>query len=129
MARLGDEELQRVLRHVVTETDRVRRVAELLREDRLGQTGPLLLASHDSMRDDLRISVAELDLVVTSAVAAGALGARMTGGGFGGSAVVLCPAGTTGRVGAAVHAAFEDAGFGVPGLLPATASAGAARVA
>ena len=53
----------------------------------------------------------------------------MTGGGFGGSAVVLCPAGETGTVGTAVHEAFVAAGYGRPGLLPATASAGAARVA
>jgi galactokinase len=52
----------------------------------------------------------------------------MTGGGFGGSAVVLCAAGTTGAVGQAVHEAFLGAGFGAPGLLPATASAGATRV-
>lgn len=81
------------------------------------------------MRDDFRISVPELDLVVTSAVAAGALGARMTGGGFGGSAVVLCPAGTAQEVGRAVHEAFVGAGFARPGLLPATASVGASRVA
>ena len=126
---LHDEELRRVLRHVVTETERVHRVAALLREGRLDATGPHLLASHDSMRDDFRISVPELDLVVTSAVAAGALGARMTGGGFGGSAVVLCPAGTAQEVGRAVHEAFVGAGFARPGLLPATASVGASRVA
>ncbi len=129
LARLDDEELQAVLRHVVTETDRVVRVAALLREGRLAETGPLLLASHASMRDDFRISVDELDLVVTASVDAGALGARMTGGGFGGSAVVLCPAGTTAAVGGAVHEAFVAAGFGAPGLLPATASASASRVA
>lgn len=129
MERLQDEELQRVLRHVVTETRRVGQVAALLREGRLDATGDLLTESHASMRDDFRISVPELDLVVEEAVAAGALGARMTGGGFGGSAVVLCPAGTSRAVGAAVHAAFLTAGFGRPGLLPVTAAAGAGRVA
>lgn len=129
MAALDDDELRRVVRHVVTETDRVHRVAALLRDGRLDATGPLLLASHHSMRDDFRISVPELDLVVTAAVAAGALGARMTGGGFGGSAVVLCGSGTAQDVGASVHDAFSRAGFAAPGLLPATASAGASRVA
>lgn len=129
MERLQDEELQRVLRHVVTETRRVHQVAALLREGRLDATGDLLTQSHASMRDDFRISVPELDLVVEEALAAGALGARMTGGGFGGSAVVLCPAGTSRAVGAAVHSAFLTAGFDRPGLLPVTASAAAGRVA
>lgn len=127
--RLDDDELRRVLRHVVSETSRVQEVAALLREGRLADTGPALLASHDSMRDDFRISVPELDLVVTSAVDAGALGARMTGGGFGGSAVVLCPAGRAEEIGAAVHEAFVSAGFGTPGLLPVTPSGPADRVA
>ncbi|MFC3689364.1 galactokinase [Aquipuribacter hungaricus] len=128
LARLDDEELERVVRHVVTETERVGLVAALLRQGRLDATGPHLLASHASMRDDFQISVPELDLVVTAAVDAGALGARMTGGGFGGSAVVLTPAGTSEQVGAAVHEAFLAAGHGPPGLLPATATGGAHRV-
>ncbi|MGJ7440197.1 galactokinase [Aquipuribacter sp. MA13-6] len=128
-SRLGDDELRRVVRHVVSETDRVHRVAALLRAGDLAATGPLLLASHASMRDDFRISVAELDLVVEASVDAGALGARMTGGGFGGSAVVLCTDGTAEAVGAAVHEAFLAAGFTAPGLLPVTASAAAGRVA
>jgi galactokinase len=127
--RLADDELRRVVRHVVTETARVGEVADLLRSGRLAETGPALLASHVSMRDDFRISVPELDLVVSAAVDAGALGARMTGGGFGGSAVVLCPAGTSTDVGEAVHRAFLAAGFGPPGLLPVTASAAASQVA
>ncbi len=128
-ARLGDDELRRVVRHVVSETERVHRVAALLRDGDLAATGPLLLASHVSMRDDFRISVAELDLVVEASVAAGALGARMTGGGFGGSAVVLCADGSARAVGAAVHEAFLAAGFAAPGLLPVVASAAAGRVA
>jgi galactokinase len=129
LTRLEDEELQRVVRHVVTETARVHEVAALLRAGRMASAGPALLASHASMRDEFRISVAELDLVVTAAVDAGALGARMTGGGFGGSAVVLCPPGGSTAVGAAVHEAFLAAGFGPPGLLPVVASGAASRVA
>lgn len=127
-ARLGDDELRRVVRHVVSETGRVHQVAALLGEGDLAATGPVLLASHASMRDDFRISVAELDLVVEASVTAGALGARMTGGGFGGSAVVLCADGTTDVVGRAVHEAFLAAGFAPPGLLPVVASAAAGRV-
>lgn len=129
LGRLDDDELRRVVRHVVTETARVTEVAEALRAGDLTATGPALLASHVSMRDDFRISTPELDLVVTAAAAAGAPGARMTGGGFGGSAVVLCRAGTSGEVGAAVHRAFLQAGLAAPGLLPVTASAAAGRVA
>jgi len=129
LERLREPELQRVLRHVVTETERVHRVVALLRGGRYEAMGEALLASHASMRDDFRISVAELDLVVEAAVEAGALGARMTGGGFGGSAVVLCRAGGATGVGQAVHEAFARAGYGVPGLLPATAAAAASRVA
>lgn len=129
MASLGDDELRRVTRHVVSEVARVRVVADLVRAGRLEEAGPALLESHRSMRDDFRISVPELDLVVDAAVQTGALGARMTGGGFGGSAVVLCAPGTAARIGLAVHEAFLAAGYSPPGLLPVIASAAADRVA
>jgi galactokinase len=81
--------LRRRARHVVTENARVLEVVALLRSDRLRDVGPVLTASHASMRDDFEISAPELDLAVTAAIDAGALGARMTGGGFGGSAIAL----------------------------------------
>ena len=81
----------RRVRHVVTENDRVLQTVELLRSQGPAAIGALLDASHVSMRDDFEISCPELDLAVDTARANGAIGARMTGGGFGGSAIALTP--------------------------------------
>ncbi|MGH3980886.1 MAG: galactokinase, partial [Pseudonocardiaceae bacterium] len=81
--RLADPLLRRRARHVVTEIDRVRATAALLRAGRLREIGPLLDASHDSLRGDFEVSCTELDTAVDAARSAEALGARMTGGGFG----------------------------------------------
>ncbi|MGH3837672.1 MAG: galactokinase [Pseudonocardiaceae bacterium] len=86
---LTDPLLRRRARHVVTEIARVRNVVALLESGRVHDIGPLLNASHTSLRDDLEVSSPELDCAVDAARAAGALGARMTGGGFGGSALAL----------------------------------------
>ena len=88
-AELLDDETFRRVRHVVTENQRVLDTVRTLREHGPGAIGPLLDASHVSMRDDFEISVPELDLAVETAQANGAIGARMTGGGFGGSAIAL----------------------------------------
>jgi galactokinase len=125
--RLPDEVMRRRVRHIVTEIERVRETVGLLRAGRVLDLGPVLDASHVSMRDDYEISCAELDLAVESACAAGALGARMTGGGFGGSAIALVPADRLDAIGAAVESAFAAAGFGPPGLIPAYPAEGAAR--
>lgn len=103
--------------------------AALLREGRPHDVGPLFSASHASMRDDFEISCAELDLAVDTAKAHGALGARMTGGGFGGSAIALVPADRTAEVNAAVIQAFGDKGFGAPRCFAATAGGRARREA
>jgi galactokinase len=126
LARLP-EELRPLVRHVVTENDRVLRAVELLRAGRLAEIGPLLTASHVSLRDDYRVSCEELDVAVDSALASGALGARMIGGGFGGSAIVLVP--TTGHdeVESAVLAAFAKQSLTAPRLFTAVPSAGAGR--
>ncbi len=129
LQRLPDDELRGVVRHVVTEVQRVGEVVAHLRHGALLEAGPSLLASHASMRDDFVISTPELDLVVDSAVAGGAAGARMTGGGFGGSAVVLCPPGERRDIAGAVAMAFAAAGHKAPGMLPVQASGPAARVA
>ena len=127
--RLDDERLRRRARHIVTETDRVREaVAALGRED-WSRVGELFTTSHASMRDDFEISCPELDAVVDTALDHGALGARMTGGGFGGSAIALVPAETAGEVAERVAGAFADRGWGPPGVLPAPASAAAREVA
>ncbi|MGQ0777860.1 MAG: galactokinase [Pseudonocardiales bacterium] len=86
---LADPLLRKRARHVVSEIARVREVAELLDAGQIRDIGPLLDASHTSLRDDAEVSSPELDCVVDAARAAGALGARMTGGGFGGSALAL----------------------------------------
>ena len=100
-------------------------VARLLDEGRLPDIGPALTASHASMRDDFRITVPEVDTAVEALLAAGALGARMTGGGFGGCVIGLVPEGDVGAAGDAVRRAFADAGFGEPTLFTAAAEAGA----
>lgn len=74
---------------MVSEIARVQTAVALLESGRVADIGPLLNASHTSLRDDLEVSSPELDHVVDAACAAGALGARMTGGGFGGAALVL----------------------------------------
>jgi len=127
-AALGDPGLRRA-RHVVTENARVLETVELLRKGALDRLGPVLSASHASMRDDFEISCPELDTAVSAAVSIGALGARMTGGGFGGSALAVVPEALVDRVTTAVLAAFEVAGFRRPEIIPVLASGGAHRVA
>lgn len=90
--------------------------------------GPVLTDGHASLRDDLRISCEELDLVVATANAVGALGARMTGGGFGGSAIVLVESSDVDTVTKAVTEAFAAAGYTAPRMFPAVPSAGARRL-
>jgi len=130
LARLGDEEeVRRLVRHVVTEDQRVEQVVALLESG--GDTravGPVLTAGHASLRDDFRVSCAELDLVVDTALAHGALGARMTGGGFGGSAIVLAEATDVETLTKAVEEAFAAAGHKAPRVFEAVPAAGARRL-
>lgn len=125
---LPDPVQRRRARHVVTEIARVREVTGLLRQRRVREIGPVLDASHASLRDDYEVSCAELDTAVAAARQAGALGARMTGGGFGGSAIALVPAGATDGIAAAVRAASARAGHREPAFLTAVPSPGAARL-
>ncbi|MEV5145981.1 galactokinase [Streptomyces sp. NPDC052727] len=129
LARLGDEEeVIRLVRHVVTEDERVERTVALLRAGDTRAIGPVLTEGHASLRDDFRISCPELDLVVDTALAAGALGARMTGGGFGGSAIVLAEAADVDTLTKAVEEAFAAGGFKAPRVFEAVPSAGARRL-
>ncbi|MFD8209175.1 galactokinase [Streptomyces sp. NPDC059695] len=128
LARLSDETILRYVRHVVSDNARVERTIALLDAGDTRAVGPVLTEGHASLRDDLRVSCPELDLVVEAANAAGALGARMTGGGFGGSAVVLVEAERAEAVSAAVEKAFAGAGYAAPGIFPAVPSAGARRL-
>jgi galactokinase len=121
------EELRPLVRHVVTENDRVLRTVELLRAGRLAGIGPLISASHASLRDDYRVSCLELDVAVDSAMEAGALGARMIGGGFGGSAIALVPVERRDEVESRVLAGFASRSLTRPRLFKAVPSAGAGR--
>jgi galactokinase len=125
--RLRDDVVRRRVRHIVTEIQRVRQAVDLLQRGDIAGLGPVFDASHASMRDDYEISCLELDLAVESARAAGALGARMTGGGFGGSAVALVPAGEVAGIAAAVEVAFARAALTAPVPMEVAPSGGAAR--
>lgn len=116
---------RRRARHVVTEIARVERCVAALEEGDLAEVGRLMAASHASMRDDFEISCAELDAAVETALEAGAVGARMTGGGFGGSSVALVPAERLDAVVAAIDLRFVREGFTSPQHLVATPSDGA----
>ena len=122
---LGHDRIRRRARHVVTEIARVERAVTAIQDADWAELGRLFEQSHTSMRDDFEISCLELDTVVAAAVEAGAVGARMTGGGFGGSAIALVPADRLEAVAAAVDARFVAEGFRAPVHLTALASGAA----
>jgi galactokinase len=125
---LTDSRVRRRVRHVLTEMDRVDAAVEALDRGDHAALGPLLDASHDSLRDDYEVSCPELDVVVETCRRHGALGARMTGGGFGGSALALLPEGGVRQAAVAVAAAFEAHDWHPPAFLLAPAEAGARRL-
>jgi galactokinase len=129
LARLDDELLRKRVRHVVTENARVLDVVAALRSggDPRG-IGPTLTASHASMRDDFEITVPEVDTAVSAALDAGAHGARMTGGGFGGCVLALVEADRVEPVLGAVESAYADAGYRPPVGFVAVAADGARRL-
>jgi len=126
LRRLADPVARRRVRHVVSENARVLTAAGLLDSGRLAAIGPELTDSHASLRDDYEVSCAELDTAVDAALAAGALGARMTGGGFGGCAIALVHEQAAAEVAGAVTAAFAAARFAPPRVFRTVPSAGAA---
>ncbi len=126
--RLPDPEIRALARHIVTENHRVERVIAHLEAGDIRATGPVLTEGHASLRDDFRISCPELDLVVDTALAAGALGARMTGGGFGGSAIVLTDVTLTPTLTKSVQEAFTSASWKQPRIFSTTPSGGARRL-
>lgn len=123
-----DDVLRRRARHVVTENDRVRAVVDFLRRGEVAAVGPLLSSSHASLRDDFEVTVPALDLAAETLVEAGALGARMTGGGFGGCVVALVPDERVAAATSAVELAFAAAGHRPPAAFTADPSAGAHRM-
>jgi galactokinase len=128
LARLPNETLRRRVRHVVTENARVLATVAALDDGRDPRDiGPLLTSSHVSLRDDYEVSCRELDIAVEAALEAGAYGARMTGGGFGGSAIALVDRGGVQRLVDHVQNRFTSAGLASPDLFAVTASDGARR--
>jgi len=122
-----DDETYRRARHVVTEDQRVLDTVEALRAADLPAVGALMSASHQSMRDDFEISTQELDLAVEVCLRRGAFGARMTGGGFGGSAIALVPVTLIPPVRQAVGSAFSERGYRAPEMFVVRPSQGARR--
>jgi len=104
-------------RHVVSEVARVDAAVAALEDDRWHDVGDLFTASHLSLRDHYEVSCPELNVVVDVAREQGALGARMTGGGFGGSAIALVPEGLVETVISAVADEFDVRGWAPPGVV------------
>jgi galactokinase len=150
VARLADPVLRRRARHVCTDNERVLRTVDLLRAGHLAGVGELLTQAHVSLHDDFEVSWPQADVAVSAAVAAGALGARMIGGGFGGSVLALLPGPPSADAAApaaaapsaaaaapsadalirdAVTAAYAARGWTLPEFYDAVPSAGARRVA
>ncbi|MGV9377578.1 galactokinase [Nonomuraea sp. NPDC003707] len=123
----GDERKRTM--HIVTENHRVEALIGLLRAGAVTEIGALLNASHLSLRDQYEVSSPELDVAVEAAIKGGARGARMTGGGFGGSAIALVPVERLSSVEESVTGAYAEHGFQPPRFLPATPARGAHRLA
>ena len=128
VAALDDEGMASCVRHVVTENDRVTQFVKLLDTGQIREVGPLMNASHDSLRDDYEVTCPELDTAVDAARAAGALGARMTGGGFGGCAIALVDRDVRNKVATQVADSFREAGFAHPEFYVVTPGPAALRV-
>lgn len=122
---LDDDVLRRRARHVVTENARVLQAVALLEAGDVEAVGPILTAGHASLRDDLEVSCEELDVAVDAALSAGALGARMVGGGFGGSAIALVHADRVPVVRGSVTAAYAAHGWKLPDFYDVTPAQGA----
>jgi galactokinase len=131
LASIDDEVVRRRARHVITEIGRVQEFDALLAagtvREHVAELGALLNASHDSLREDYEVTVPQLDLAVDTAREAGAHGARMTGGGFGGSTIALVEADRAQQVAEAIAAAFAEAGYTAPEFFLALPSDGAGQ--
>lgn len=117
------------VRHIVSEIARTATAIEQLQAGDLAGFGESMQASHASLRDDYEVSVAQLDVSVDVAMQHGALGARMTGGGFGGSSIALLPSENVEVAAEAIARAFAEAGFAEPEFAVALPGAGARREA
>jgi galactokinase len=134
---IDDQELRRRARHVITDSARARSIATALmgtaeitvKPEMYRFIGKLLIEGHASLRDDFEVSWPQADLTVDAAIAAGAYGAKMIGGGFGGSVLALVPTELGGPVRAAVTDAFTARGWTAPEFLEAVPSPPARRLA
>lgn len=112
-------------RHAVTEIARVQEAVKALRANDFTTLGRLINESHISLRDDYTVSCPELDVAVEASLSAGALGARMVGGGFGGSAIALINASSIESVKESIRNAYAERGFKAPRFFTSLPSAGA----
>jgi galactokinase len=128
-AKLMDEVTFRRARHVITENQRVLDTVAKLSSEGPAAIGALLNSSHLSMRDDFEISIDELDTAVDTALRHGAVGARMTGGGFGGAAIALAPVTKVSEITLAIYAEFKTLGYAEPEIFAVSAAPGARREA
>jgi galactokinase len=112
-------------RHAVTEMQRVLDCVDALSASNFEKVGRLINQSHASLRDDYTVSCPELDTAVDAAISAGALGSRMVGGGFGGSAIALIQASKTTDTIKAIEKAFSHKGFKAPRFFTSLPSQGA----
>jgi galactokinase len=126
--KLGEDQLVKRTRHVVTENQRVLDTAAALDADDWSAVGKLLTAAHASIRDDFEASCVELDIAVDMLLDSGALGARMTGGGFGGAAIALIDESKAEEARRTVRSVFADNGLVPPDIFTVVPSAGATRV-
>jgi galactokinase len=124
LERLSGDELRRA-RHVITENARVLAGVDALRRQDFAAFGALMWASHASLRDDYAVSTRELDAFVTLARQAGALGARLTGAGFGGCAIALITSGEAPALTESVNSAFAQQGYHAPAWYTFSPAAGA----
>lgn len=124
---IEDPLVRRRAKHIVTENQRVLDTVQALEDGDLQAVGKLLYQSHVSMRDDYEISCEELDVAVEASLQAGAIGARMTGGGFGGSSIALIRREQVEPVSQAILDAFAQAGFKTPNIFTVVADQEAGR--
>lgn len=128
LPQLGDERLAKRTRHIVTENQRVSDVAAALSQNRWERVGGLLTEAHISYRDDFEASCVEVDVAVEMLLSAGALGARLTGGGFGGAAIALVETGAVDATMAAVESAYAEQDYRPAKMFTVVPSTGARRV-
>ena len=128
IAKLDSEEAKKRVRHVLTEIGRVTDFVEAFRNGDIARSGELFNASHDSLRDDYEVTVPQLDVAVDVARTEGAYGARMTGGGFGGSIIALVDEGKAEPIAQKIADEFDKRGWNAPRALAVVASQPAERV-